>query len=90
MADGGTRGRLDTSPIVGWVDEKEVGEMVGEVFVWSDELALILTDAGDASLGQLNHWIAFPTGYRLSEHEDPLSFARQLLTQETTRERQAS
>lgn len=52
------------------------------MFVWSDELALLLRDEGDASARQLGHWIASPVGYRLPEDADPITFARRLLRQQ--------
>ncbi len=54
------------------------------MFVWSDELALLLRDEGEATSGQLSHWIASPIGYRLAEGEDPLTLARHLWRQEVT------
>ena len=54
------------------------------VFVWSDDLALLLADAGDATVTQLQHWITSPVGYRLSEGEDPLALARRLLADDSS------
>ena len=48
-------------------------------FVWSDDLALLLLDRGEAKPGQVDHWMSRPIGHRLSEDETPLSFARGLL-----------
>ena len=53
------------------------------VFVWSDNLALLLRDEGEASTNQLGHWISSPIGYRLPEDTDPATFARRLLDRET-------
>ncbi len=52
------------------------------MFVWSDELALLLRDEGDATSRQLSHWIASPVGYRLAEGVDPIAFARRLWREE--------
>ncbi len=52
------------------------------MFVWSDELALLLRDEGDATSRQLNHWIASPIGYRLVDGADPITFARRLWREE--------
>ena len=52
------------------------------VFVWSDDLALLLRDEGEASTNQLGHWISSPVGYRLPEDIDPATFARRLLARE--------
>ncbi|MBT8165092.1 MAG: hypothetical protein HKO63_04165 [Acidimicrobiia bacterium] len=62
------------------------------VFVWSDDLALLLRDEGEASTNQLGHWIASPVGYRLPDDTDPVAFARRLLRHETEtgRRRRAS
>ena len=60
------------------------------MFVWSDELALLLRDEGEATARQLSHWIASPVGYRLPEGTDPVDFARQLLGRETIGHRRAS
>ncbi|NNC91590.1 MAG: hypothetical protein HKN80_03765 [Acidimicrobiia bacterium] len=60
------------------------------VFVWSDELALLLRDEGEATARQLSHWIASPVGYRLPDGADPVDFARRLLTAETAGQRRAS
>ena len=62
------------------------------VFVWSDNLALLLRDEGEASTNQLGHWISSPVGYRLPEDTDPTTFARRLLDREadTVRHQRAS
>jgi len=62
------------------------------MFVWSDELALLLQDEGEATSQQLSHWIASPVGYRLPDETDTITFARRLLRQEaaTSRHRRAS
>jgi hypothetical protein len=60
------------------------------VFVWSDELALLLRDEGEATPRQLSHWIASPVGYRLPEGTAPVDFARQLLATEPVGHRRAS
>lgn len=60
------------------------------MFVWSDELALLLRDEGEATTRQLGHWIASPVGFRLPAGVDPLDFARQLLSRETVGHRRAS
>ncbi|MGI9611095.1 MAG: hypothetical protein ACR2NL_12450 [Acidimicrobiia bacterium] len=52
------------------------------VFVWSDDLALLLRDEGEASTTQLGHWISSPIGYRLPDDTDPTAFARRLLDRE--------
>jgi hypothetical protein len=54
------------------------------VFVWSDDLALLLRDEGEASTRQLGHWISSPIGYRLPEGTDPVTFARDLLRRQDT------
>ena len=62
------------------------------MFVWSDDLALLLRDEGEASTNELGHWITSPIGYRLPEDMDSVSFARHLLNRETetARQRRAS
>lgn len=62
------------------------------VFVWSDDLALLLRDEGEASTNQLGHWISSPIGYRLPDDTDPAAFARGLLAREadTVRHQRAS
>jgi hypothetical protein len=57
------------------------------VFVWSDDLALLLRDEGEASTNQLGHWISSPIGYRVPEDTDPIAFARRLLDRETEPDR---
>ncbi len=52
------------------------------VFVWSDDLALLLRDEGAATSRQLGHWISKPIGYRLPQDTDPVAFARDLLRRE--------
>jgi hypothetical protein len=65
-------------------------EEVRLVFVWSDELALLLRDEGEATTRQVGHWIASPVGYRLPDGADPVAFARQLLAGEAVEHRRAS
>jgi len=60
------------------------------VFVWSDELALLLRDEGEATPRQLGHWIASPVGYRLPDGADPVDFARRLLADEAVGHSRAS
>ena len=52
------------------------------VFVWSDELALLLRDEGIASPRQLSRWITSPIAYRLADGEDPITLGRRLLAEE--------
>ncbi len=59
------------------------------VFVWSDDLALMLRDEGDATTRELIHWIASPIAYRLPDGESPVAFARRLL-QDDAPDRKAS
>ncbi len=54
-------------------------------FVWSDDLALLLRDEGDATTYQLSHWITRPIAYRLPDDEEPLTFARRLFAEESAR-----
>ncbi|MGI9647423.1 MAG: hypothetical protein ACR2OI_02780 [Acidimicrobiia bacterium] len=51
-------------------------------FVWSDDLAQLLLEQGEASTREVNRWVARPIGYRLPEGESSLSFARHLLDAE--------
>jgi hypothetical protein len=52
------------------------------VFVWSDELALLLRDEGIASPRQLSRWITSPVAYRLADGEDPLTLGLRLFAEE--------
>lgn len=73
---------------------KEVGGVgsgtFSGIFVWSDELALLLIDEGEALTNHLRQWIANPIAYRLPEYEDALSLAKRLLAQESVEHRRAS
>ena len=70
--------------------EEGRSEEVRLVFVWSDELALLLRDEGEATARQLGHWIASPVGYRLPDGADPVDFARRLLETDPVDHRRAS
>ena len=71
--------------MVGWVNQEEVG-----MFVWSDELALMLRDEGLATTAELAGWITTPVAHRLREDEGPLDLARRLLETQAPVQRQAS
>lgn len=60
------------------------------MFVWSDELALLLRDEGLATTRELADWITSPVAHRLSDDEHPLELARRLLAAESTDLRRAS
>jgi len=51
-------------------------------FAWSDELAQLLIDEGDATFHQVGAWMTSPIGHRLPENDDPLAFARRLFAAE--------
>lgn len=63
------------------VEEGKPKEVVLQ-FVWSDDLAQLLLDRGEATRRQVGHWASRPIGHRLPPDESPLSFARLLLVAE--------
>lgn len=60
------------------------------MFVWSDELALLLRDEGLATTAELADWITTPIAHRLREDERPLELARRLLEVRVPTHRRAS
>lgn len=72
----------------------EVGRLkeVALQFVWSDDLARLLVERGEATRPQVGHWLSRPVGHRLPDRESPLAFARSLLAAEdaTSGDRRAS
>ena len=61
-------------------------------FVWSDDLAQLLVDEGEATASDLTDWTTAIVGYRLPEGRTPLQFALELWDagRNTDVERQAS
>lgn len=59
-----------------------MSEEVTVQFVWSDDLAQLLLDNGEASPHQVGRWLSRPIGHRLQDEQSPLSFARELLAAE--------
>ena len=61
-------------------------------FVWSDDLARMLVEEGEATAADLLSWNTAIVGYRLPEGVTPLQFALELWDdhQATTGERRAS
>ena len=47
-------------------------------FVWSDELARLLVEEGEATPADLTHWTTSIIGYRLPDGQTPLQFALEL------------
>lgn len=60
------------------------------MFVWSDELALLLRDEGLATTAELAEWITTPVAHRLREDERPLELAVRLLEVPVPSHRRAS
>jgi hypothetical protein len=69
----GTNPSLDTSSMVGPRERRPVLQ-----FVWSDDLAGLLVDEGEATPAEVAEWMTRIIGYRLPEGRTPLQFALEL------------
>lgn len=67
--------------VQGWHTGSKKGDRILE-FVWSDELAQLLTQEDGIDPDDLAHWVIAPVGYRLPEGAMVLDFARELLAHE--------
>lgn len=52
-------------------------------FVWSDDLARLLVDEGEAAPAEVAHWATAIVGHRLPDDTSPFEFARRLLRDES-------